>query len=415
MPSDKVVVPNIRRDLAFSGWIDLFRGMAALAVVFSHVRVLFLASMAAGIAIAPVSKMLYFLSGYGHTAVTVFFVLSGFLVGGAAIRLMREGRWSWGRYALQRGTRLYVVLIPALVLTLAWDFAESQRSAGQVPNDDTAKAIISSPEIEENTSTSTFLGNALYLQTISVPSLGSNTPLWSLANEFWYYVLFPLLWLGLSRNSTGLASRLVCLAAAVGIGVFVGKSIALYFSIWLLGCFVWLVPEWPILHRTVWRRLAVALAAAGFLSALLAIRLVRGWSDYPLDLLVGSTFALLLYCMKHSRAHVSVPLVHKGVTSLAGFSYTLYLVHLSPLVFLRACLTYETAWPSGPIAWVEVFVIMLLVCVYAYFVSLLTERHTDRLRRWLEQRIWKRRPVGHEEKSAAKDRIRELAPAVSPA
>jgi peptidoglycan/LPS O-acetylase OafA/YrhL len=37
---------------------------------------------------------------------------------------------------------------------------------------------------------STFVGNLLQLQTIVVSSLGSNGPLWSLANEWWYYVLF---------------------------------------------------------------------------------------------------------------------------------------------------------------------------------------------------------------------------------
>ena len=36
-----------------------------------------------------------------------------------------------------------------------------------------------------------FLGNAAFLQRILVPELGTNGPLWSLANEFWYYLLFP--------------------------------------------------------------------------------------------------------------------------------------------------------------------------------------------------------------------------------
>jgi hypothetical protein len=38
----------------------------------------------------------------------------------------------------------------------------------------------------------TFLGNLCFVQTVSVPVYGSNGPLWSLANEFWYYVMFPL-------------------------------------------------------------------------------------------------------------------------------------------------------------------------------------------------------------------------------
>jgi hypothetical protein len=34
--------------------------------------------------------------------------------------------------------------------------------------------------------------NAFFLQTIAGPTFGSNGPLWSLAYEWWYYVLFPL-------------------------------------------------------------------------------------------------------------------------------------------------------------------------------------------------------------------------------
>jgi len=187
MATTSVTVPAVNRNLAFSGWIDLFRALAALAVLYGHGRTLFLKSVTPTETLSFLSRVLYFLSGYGHTAVVVFFVLSGFLVGGAVIRAVREERWSWSRYAIQRGTRLYVVLIPALFLTVAWDYAEGVQSEGLVPNDDTAVAIISSSTIRENTSPTIFAGNLAFLQTIVVPPLGSNPPLWSLANEFWYY------------------------------------------------------------------------------------------------------------------------------------------------------------------------------------------------------------------------------------
>src|SRR5204863_1384009 len=106
--------------------------------LYGHARVLFMASVTPDESVSPTTRILYFLSGYGHTAVVVFFVLSGFLVGGTVIRSDRNGRWSWRGYVLQRGTRLYVVLIPALLLTLCWDFAEQAVSAGLTPNTDTA-------------------------------------------------------------------------------------------------------------------------------------------------------------------------------------------------------------------------------------------------------------------------------------
>jgi peptidoglycan/LPS O-acetylase OafA/YrhL len=113
------------RDRAFSGWLDAFRALAAFAVLYSHCRTSFLWSVSPGMVLSIPSRVMYFLSGFGEEAVIVFFVLSGYLVGGTVIRSVRERRWSWRRYLLQRGTRLYVVLIPALFLTLAWDTGES--------------------------------------------------------------------------------------------------------------------------------------------------------------------------------------------------------------------------------------------------------------------------------------------------
>src|SRR5690348_3723362 len=114
--------PPTGRDWSFSGWLDLFRGLAALAVLYGHSRPLFFTSLSPGQSPHLLTRALYVLSGFGHQAVMVFFVLSGFLVGGTVIRTARDGRWSWRRYATQRGTRLYIVLIPALLLTLCWDY-----------------------------------------------------------------------------------------------------------------------------------------------------------------------------------------------------------------------------------------------------------------------------------------------------
>jgi peptidoglycan/LPS O-acetylase OafA/YrhL len=376
--------PPNQRESAFSGWLDLFRALAAFAVLYGHARVLFMSSMAPGQRESVLTRALYFLSGYGHTAVIIFFVLSGFLVGGTVIRAVREERWSWRRYGLQRATRLYIVLIPALFLTLSWDYAEQDRSAGLTPNDDTAVAIVQTPTIQEHTSFATFLGNCAFLQEIAVPSLGSNTPLWSLANEFWYYVLFPLLWLAVMARGWRWFSRLGAIAVAAVIMVLVGPSISLYFLIWLLGGAVWLCPEMTMLKRAWPRRLVTTVAAAGLLATLVLFRARLSIGEFGADALVGVLFALLLYCLKHNHG---VALNRKGrrVSGwFADFSYTLYLTHLPALVFLRACLTYENSWAPVASSWIMLLLILLAVIAYAFVISLLTERQTDRLRKWIE-------------------------------
>ncbi len=372
------------RDPAFSGWLDLFRALAAFAVLLGHARALFLTSTTGA---EPVwLKPLYLLSGYGHQAVMVFFVLSGYLVGGTVIRASRDGRWSWGDYLLRRGTRLYIVLIPALLLTLCWDYGEGIRSAGVTPNGDTGVANIRSETIREHTSVAAFAGNLAFLQKVMVPPLGSNTPLWSLANEFWYYLVFPLLWIAVTDSGRRWYTRAIYLGLAALILCLVGSAIALYLTIWLLGVIVALLPERGWL-RILWpRRLLTGLLGGAFVAALLAVVVIgRNWPQFARDLVVGATFASFLYCLKHNHGPAKSATFRRSAGFFADFSYTLYAVHLPPLIFLRACLTYETSWPASASSWVLLAVILAGVVLYAYLISLVTERQTEVLRRWLSK------------------------------
>lgn len=384
MASDSHPSAGVSRDLAFSGWLDLFRAAAAFAVVYSHARPLFMVSAVDGQVLTPLSRALYLLSGYGHQAVMVFFVLSGYLVGGTVLRSVRDGRWSWRKYLTQRGTRLYVVLLPALVLTLCWDWGEQRLSAGQVANDDTAVANIRSETIREHTSLTTFVGNVAFLQTVAVPSLGSNTPLWSLANEFWYYLVFPVGWLAVAGRNIAWWKRTVFLAVSAITLCLLGTKIAVYFPIWLLGVLVAGLPESTIIQRKAVRRTLSLIALVGLAGLMAVVGLGKLKNELLSDYLIGFVFAVLVYALKHSRRPAASPTARRWVGGFADFSYTLYLVHLPPLICLRAWLTYESAWVPDATAWLKLALIVAAVVGYAYLLSLVTERQTERVRRWID-------------------------------
>lgn len=63
----------------------------------------------------------YLIARAGHSAVVIFFVLSGYLISGSVFRMFAAGRWSWKRYSLHRLLRLWIVLIPGLMLTALCD------------------------------------------------------------------------------------------------------------------------------------------------------------------------------------------------------------------------------------------------------------------------------------------------------
>ena len=156
-------------------YLDWLRGVAALLVLLAHARGGFFVKwsdldMASQ---THINFFLFFVTRLGREAVIIFFILSGYLVGGQAIENRIAGRFSFLRYMLARIARLYTVLVPALLATLMLEYARGTLTTA-------------------NGGVATFIGNLLFLQSTFVPSYGSNAPLWSLAFEWWFYVMFGL-------------------------------------------------------------------------------------------------------------------------------------------------------------------------------------------------------------------------------
>src|ERR1035438_1552489 len=101
--------------------LDLLRGLAALLVCAGHLRAFLFVHFGEVKSPGAFDRLFYLGTGLSHQAVVIFFVLSGYLVGGSVFSAYQAGRWSWPNYALRRMSRLWVVLLPALVLTLALD------------------------------------------------------------------------------------------------------------------------------------------------------------------------------------------------------------------------------------------------------------------------------------------------------
>lgn len=92
--------------------LDLLRAAAAITVFLVHVRGASFVDFGA----LPASQRTFFtavafgVTRLGHEAVMIFFVLSGYLVGGQVIRRVIAGRFSIADYAIDRSTRIFTVL-----------------------------------------------------------------------------------------------------------------------------------------------------------------------------------------------------------------------------------------------------------------------------------------------------------------
>jgi peptidoglycan/LPS O-acetylase OafA/YrhL len=217
---------------AHSEHIDMLRGAAAGFVLCDHLRSYTFTNFGSLSDPGLLTMGFYAVTSFGPQAVMIFFAMSGFLVGGKVLEDMLIGRWSWPGYFLRRLTRLWIVLVPALVITLILD-GISLYFTGGIDYDPAMRIYTSGPDINTplNHSLTTFLGNIAFLQTIYVPIFGTNGPMWSLANEFWYYVIFPL-GAGIFLVHNSLCRRLV----AIGVLAF----------------FIFVLPWWLLYGGAIW-------------------------------------------------------------------------------------------------------------------------------------------------------------------
>src|SRR5262245_3727438 len=107
-------------------FLDFVRFSGAVLVLVGHARGLLLVGIAQVDQPNPMIRAFYLVSGLQHEGVLMFFIVSGFLVGGSIWRLMGEARFDLGAYLINRFARIYLVFIPAIMLALVLDIAGRQ-------------------------------------------------------------------------------------------------------------------------------------------------------------------------------------------------------------------------------------------------------------------------------------------------
>jgi peptidoglycan/LPS O-acetylase OafA/YrhL len=369
-----------------SSSLDGLRWVAAGLVVVSHVRSMVLANwpQVASDHATVAMKLLYLLTSFGHQAVILFFVLSGFLVGGSVVNDIRRERFSFPLYLVNRISRLYVVLIPALILGWACDVIGSTwfNASGIYTYAWPQPLWALQFNVVERMTFTIASANVFNLQTIVEPTFGSNGPLWSLANEFWYYLLFPLCLIPWVRGRAWFV-RLSCLFLAIVAGVLVYPEILLYGAVWVMGVAIRFIPR-PLIP---WSSASVVLTVVAML---LCVRLPHWYpgSELFADGILAVFIAnLLLTLMHHPHPASALPggRIHSAI---ADFSFSLYLLHFPMLVLLCAM---SQAWlgiglsmqPNNWLPLIFMTVVIVMLYVYAWAISLVTERYTSLVRELL--------------------------------
>lgn len=181
-----------------------------------------------------------------------------------------------------------------------------------------------------------YLGSFFFLNTIidGINNPIINGPLWSLAQEFWFYVIAGLFVLSFYNRKV-----LVILAGVVVLLVSQGSVFFLYgFGVWLFGCLA------AVIHINKFheRRAAIAIVIGmclilffmwGVLVYLNESSFIRERHKFVFG--VAFSFILLLFLKNNSLVEGAARLwLIKKIAGQAGFSYTLYLVHFPLFLFI---------------------------------------------------------------------------------
>ena len=353
----------------YSLYLDLMRFMAAVAVLLSHANS------------RDVTDSNLLPQSFGHNAVIVFFLLSGYVIAYVADTKERNARDYW----ISRFARIYSVALPAVLLTPLFDWAGSQINpafyAGSATTHDYAWVRIAA---------SLTFTNELWLVSI-MPF--SNSAYWSLCYEMAYYLLFAIWcfapaakrwwWLGLAT-------------------LVIGPKILLLAPIWILGVVLYRARRWYAISEAaawvLWVGSILGVVAFQWLDVTRIIsaateKMLGPWlytqlhfskhflGDYLLAVLIAANF--IGFRRIADRFAPVFALVGPAIRKAASYTFSIYLFHLPILFFYIVAIDGNRAHMSF------YWTVVGLSLATAVLLGTITEQQKDRLKNWLEARTKK--------------------------
>lgn len=342
-------------DKHFSRYLDLTRFCSALLVVLTHY------AQHGMLGNAPM---------FGREAVMLFFVLSGYVIActtsSKALTLQQ--------YVVARSARIYSVAVPVVLLCFLLVYLVSPH----VALDETLSYQARKPYIYVPLHL-LFMGE-LWNLSESPPWL---LPYWSLGYEVWYYVLFGVLFYlrGAKRAVLGALVLLV-----------MGFKLWLLMPVWLAGVCLYRyqrpLPLTPIQARLGWLATVAALGAYKYYGIDLTLRAL-GSALWPFDSLhlgnadryLADYLVCLLICLNFTfarqAAFTSLQAIDAPIRALAGYTFTLYLIH-GPVIGM-----WLLFYPHDRASGTDLLLLSICIGMATWLVGLITEQR----KAWLQDGI----------------------------
>lgn len=325
--------------------LDEIRGFAALYVVLYH--------LVPRLNCLP-EKIIQIFFSYGQEAVMLFFLLSGFVI---YISVYNKPQLSFKDYFLRRFRRIYFPFILAIILSIIVSLINGK--------------FYKQFDWQE------LLGNLLMLQdyankpgTLFRPFMG-NFPLWSLAYEWWFYLIF----FPIHKYLFKLPGRIYYIFSisflAYSIYIFIPNQFALYLAYFIVWwCGVEAADIYIHTRRFTYQRMKPILICLFFMTLLSAIPVVISnniqLGYYPFLMLRHFSIvfiSMLIGLIWYQHKLVFFENIFGIFYALAPISYGIYIFHYPILAKLD--LNQNTAYP-----WLVYSIELCLILGLSYLVEI---------------------------------------------
>lgn len=336
-------------------WLDVLRFMAAFFVVLSHVRNDVFQSFSELSSSGLLEKIFFLLTRLGHEAVLVFFVLSGFLVGGRLSKAVINKKTNFHGWIIDRVVRIWLPLIPAVIIT-----------------------YILSPNMNIFQGIGIFFG----LNDVIFVTPLINSPLWSLAYEIWFYLFGFALALLLSKKGRSPLAWIILFLCFL---VFQELS-PHYLLCWLIGAYFYIKPTKPspIFLTLIFTILVFCLGVLqltknqGYLIKGLNLKDLRFIFEIIFSVCIGYLLPILKQLPSIRISQVIGP--------LSNFSYTLYVVHYPLLKIVSLNFVQKSSIVDGKSILIFISLVLILN-IASFFIYKLFEFHTLNVKKFIKKKL----------------------------
>jgi len=359
------------------GFLDGIRAFAALYVLFHHAsqELMYRASS------QPLpSRWIAMLRPmeFGHYAVDVFIVLSGFCLMLPVAR-SRDGDLAggFGGYLRRRARRILPPYYAAFLISLALVCLRITAFPGR-----------GEPSTATVLDSRVWLPHLLVVQNVVARASGLvDPPLWSVATEWHIYFVFPLLLLPVYRKWGTVASVIAGLATGLALFALFPHA-TLVAAPWFIGLFAmgmagailtvrWEQSEDAPYQSLPWGTVALVITAGFLLVGMGA----RGWfqsNRWVADIIVGAATFCLIQSLAAAKtasrpsflmAWLESPLA----VAIGAFSYSIYLIHYPLLQLTHTWLVNAHMAPDVRLP-TMLIVVPVVVVVLSYLFHLAFER-----------------------------------------